>query len=83
MEEIMLKLKHRAFYKKFYYGLKRSPYVTLIEIYDEEWRISFMKPTKIYHNILSYCVEKQIPIEADKITLTNGEERFKMIIHLV
>lgn len=80
MNNIIFELNMKNFYRKFYYTLKKSPFVTLIEMYENEYRINFTKPTKVYYNIFNYCVEKYIECNGYKIILTNGEERFKMII---
>ena len=78
--EFLTTVIKKKFHKKFYYGIRKSPYVSAIEIYENEWRISFTKPTKIYYNILTYCFEKHIICNGDKIILSNGEERFKITV---
>jgi hypothetical protein len=78
--DFLTDIKKKKFYKKFFYGLKKSPFCSLIELYDNEYRINFTKPTKIYYNILSYCDEKWLMCNGEKITLSNGEERFKITI---
>jgi hypothetical protein len=80
MDQILINLKMKTFYRKFYNALKVSPFVTLIEIYEDEYRISFKKRNKIYYKIFNYCVDKLIECDGHDIVLTNGEERFKMII---
>jgi len=80
MDQILTELNMKSFHRKFYKSLKESPYISLIEIYDDEYRISFKKRNIIYYNIFNYCVNKMIDCNAYNLTLTNGEERYRMII---
>jgi len=73
--------QQKKFYKKFFYGMKKSPFCTLIELYDTEYRLSLNKPNILYHSILTYCNENNLLCKGEKITLGNGEERFKITIH--
>ena len=70
----------KQFYNKFYTPLRKSPYCTIIEIYDNIFRINCTRKSKIYYNIINYCIEKCLIYDGLKITLANGEERFKLVI---
>lgn len=78
--DFLIKLNKKKFYNKFYHGMKKSPFVVGMELYEDEYRLTFSKPTKVYHNILNYCIENNLIYQIIQYKIPGDYDRFKISI---